>query len=91
MTIKEVEKDPLKIGDFVKVSGGSPRSRELIWLIVGYVKGNEYRRVPAVYIRLVSDGTINTGNHKEYGRRYERPIKMTSLKKVDVIVQERVV
>jgi hypothetical protein len=90
MTIKEVKNNPLVIGDFVKVScGGSIRSRDLIWLIVGYVEGNETRRVPAVYIRLVSDGAINTGNNKEFSIGFERSISMTSLKKIDVIVKER--
>ena len=91
MTIQEIKKNPLTIGDFVKVScAGSSRSRDLIWVIVGYVEGNENRRVPAVYIRLVSDGVINTGNNKEYGKGFERPISMTSLRKIDVNIEEKV-
>lgn len=85
MTKKECMNNPLRIGDFVKVTkGGSSESKSLIWLVVDVF---EAFGKPTVTIRLV-DGTYTLyGKKCEVG--FERRINMGSLKKIDVIVSEK--
>ena len=88
MTIKECEKNPVRIGDFVTVTrGGSSESKKLIWLVVGRV--TKFCGKPIVKIRLVDGTFVKYGVEYEVG--YERDIHMTSVKKIDVVVKEKVV
>lgn len=86
MTIKECKTNPLKVGDFVKVvRGGSSDSKNLIWMVT---EVNDEKYSPVVTIRLMGGTFVLYG--EEYGAGYERTLHMTSLKKIEVIVKEKV-
>ena len=95
MTITEIKKNPVKVGDFVKVCrGGDQHSRNLIWMVVNVNGGiSEYvvdnchiTKVPPVRIKLMSGTFVEYG--KEYEVGYERNIRMSSIKKINVVIRE---
>lgn len=87
MTINEIRKNPVQIGDFVKiVQGGHSESRKLIWLVMDVTDRKSVRNIPIIKVRLMG------GTWTQYGKEYvagtERFIRMSSVKKINVVVEE---
>jgi hypothetical protein len=87
MTVKEVQENPVQIGDFVKVvHGGSKRSRDLIWQVTE-VMSHAIPKFTAVKIKLMNGYFVDMDG-KTYGVGYERGIRMICVKKIDASPRE---
>lgn len=88
MTINEIKKNPVKVGDFVKiVYGGDQHSRNLIWMVMDVIDKTSVRNIPVIKVRLMSGTWVQYG--KEYLVGTERFIRMNSVKKINVVIEEQ--
>ena len=92
MTVKEMRNGGLKVGDFVKLIGGSAESRNTIWVVVkiyeDITRGAGHKLID---IRLV-DGTYNDW-HTPFAVRtvgFEMSRWSKTVQKIEVIVKEKV-